>query len=236
MPITMPPLPVPFAERGWWLINALKDKFDLTLNQAAAIVGNLGFESGGLKIMQEIAPVGGGRGGYGWAQWTGPRRLAYEAWCRNQGLAASSDEANYRYLCVELQSSHKYVMAALRKETELGRCVFVFGRLYEAPGGTTETHLPGYDGRLNYAQQGLAGGKPPIIIGAPKADAPAALPGSDDPEQEQPDDYDYTAIIRTAEALQLQLRDAGLYDGEIDGAFGPNSSAAAMQAWRMAKG
>ena len=49
----------------------------LTDLQAAGLLGNLGHESGGFRQLQEVAPaVAGSRGGWGLAQWTGPRRVA----------------------------------------------------------------------------------------------------------------------------------------------------------------
>ena len=75
---------------------ALRD-FPIT-PRTAAILGNLGHESAGLTILQEIKPtVAGSKGGYGWAQWTGPRRRAYEAYCARIGKNPASDEANYAY-------------------------------------------------------------------------------------------------------------------------------------------
>lgn len=156
----MPPSPASFEERGGWVLKALKEDYDITDNQAAGIVGNIGFESGGFKHLQEIAPaVEGSRGGYGWAQWTGPRRVKFEAWCKDQGLEPSSDEANYNYLCEELDTSHAYCLNALCKKDTLEDCVFEFGKLFEAPGGTTDTYLPGFDSRLAYAKRALNGSK-----------------------------------------------------------------------------
>lgn len=71
---------------------------------AAAIFGNLGHESRGFTALQEIKPtVAGSKGGWGWAQWTGPRRRAFEAYCKRTGKDPTSDEANYAYLFVELK-------------------------------------------------------------------------------------------------------------------------------------
>lgn len=78
--------------------------FPITPVDAAAILGNLGHESAGLTILQETKPtVPGSKGGYGWAQWTGPRRRAYEAYCARTGKDPASDEANYAYLFLELK-------------------------------------------------------------------------------------------------------------------------------------
>lgn len=76
----------------------------LDLQDAAAIFGNLGHESLGFTKLQEMAPtVKGSRGGYGWAQWTGPRRRAFEAWCQKHGKDPAADATNYAYLYLELK-------------------------------------------------------------------------------------------------------------------------------------
>jgi hypothetical protein len=46
----------------------------LTTVQAAGILGNIGHECAGFTLLQEQKPIRGGRGGWGWCQWTGPRR------------------------------------------------------------------------------------------------------------------------------------------------------------------
>ncbi len=160
-PFDMPDASHSFAERGGWLVNRLAADFDLTLEQAAGIVGNLGFESNRFKTMQEVAPAGG-RGGWGWAQWTGPRRVAFERWAAAHNLAPSSDEANYGYLHAELSGEdHRFnysgTIRALRRTATLAEAVFSVGQTYERPGGTTPFHLPGFNDRLAIAKEALAG-------------------------------------------------------------------------------
>lgn len=85
------------------LFNDLKTDFGLSDVQAAALVGNLVVETGNFRTLQEINPtVKGSRGGYGIAQWTGPRRVAYENWAEQKGLPIDSYEANYGFLKEEL--------------------------------------------------------------------------------------------------------------------------------------
>jgi hypothetical protein len=87
---------------------------------AAAIVGNFGLESGGFEKLQEIKPtVKGSRGGYGWPQWTGPRRKAYEAWCADKDFDPASDEANYGYVLVELRGAYASVLGSLKRAKSL---------------------------------------------------------------------------------------------------------------------
>lgn len=85
------------------LLSDLKRDFGLTDAQAAGVVGNLMHESGGFQQLQERNPaVKGSEGGYGYAQWTGPRRDAFEAYAERNGLEPGSYEANYGYLKHEL--------------------------------------------------------------------------------------------------------------------------------------
>jgi len=71
---------VDFQAKAPGILTRLRADFDLSDIQAAAIVGNLGHESNGFTAFQERHPRSG-RGGWGWAQWTGPRRRAFEAYC-----------------------------------------------------------------------------------------------------------------------------------------------------------
>ncbi len=159
----MPEAPASFAQRGGWLVNRLAADFDLTLEQAAGIVGNLGFESNRLKTMQEQAPIGG-RGGWGWGQWTASRRVAFERWAAAHNLPPASDEANYDYLVHELLGEdHRFdysgTITALRRTSTLAEAVFSFGQTYERPYGTTPDHLPGFSDRLKIAQEALDGAR-----------------------------------------------------------------------------
>lgn len=86
------------------LMRKLMRDFDLDKVSAAAVAGNLGHESGGFQQLQEKKPlVPGSRGGYGLPQWTGPRRRAYEAYCKRTGKDPAAFESNYAYLFLELK-------------------------------------------------------------------------------------------------------------------------------------
>lgn len=85
------------------LKSDLMRDFGLTDAQAAGVVGNLMHESGGFQQLQERNPsVKGSEGGYGYAQWTGPRRDKFEQYAKARGLEPGSYEANYGYLKYEL--------------------------------------------------------------------------------------------------------------------------------------
>jgi len=107
----------------------------LTDLQAAGLLGNLGHESGGFRQLQEVAPVvAESRGGWGLAQWTGPRRVAMEAWCRAHALDPASLDAQYRYLCVELRTTEAAALAALRQAPTLEAATETVCRHFERPG------------------------------------------------------------------------------------------------------
>lgn len=154
----MPDASHTFTERGGWVLRQLSADFNLTYEQAAGIVGNLGFESGRFKELHEIGQAEG-RGGYGWGQWTASRRVAFLTWCQAHKLDYRSDAANYGYLCEELDGGYNSTLDALDACKTVEDAVFSVGQTYERPGGTTPDFLPGYDGRLQCARLALTGAK-----------------------------------------------------------------------------
>jgi N-acetylmuramoyl-L-alanine amidase len=70
------------------IIIALHD-FRVSEEDAAAILGNFGTETGGFTLRQEQGKPDKDSTGYGWAQWTGmdpdERRLLFEEWCLDNG-------------------------------------------------------------------------------------------------------------------------------------------------------
>lgn len=137
----------------------------LDLQDAAAIFGNLGHESLGFTKLQEMKPtVKGSKGGWGWAQWTGPRRRAFEAYCARTGKDAASDEANYAYLFVELkgiEGTESGAVAKVAAAVGLEAKVQAFEKAYLRAG------VKHYDSRLNWAR---------IAVDALRATEPAPIP------------------------------------------------------------
>lgn len=133
-----------------YMRRLLSDFPSLDAQGAAAIFGNLGHESIGLTKLQEIKPtVKGSRGGYGWAQWTGPRRRAYEDYCKRNGKDPASDEANYAYLFVELkgiEGSEAGAIARVNAATGLQGKVEAFEKAFLRAG------VKHYDSRLQWAR------------------------------------------------------------------------------------
>jgi len=140
----------------------------LTDLQAAGLLGNLGHESGGFRQLQEVAPVvAGSRGGWGLAQWTGPRRVAMEAWCRAHALDPAAPEAQYRYLCTELRTTEAAALAALRQAPTLEAATETVCRFFERPG------VVALASRLDWARRALAA----LRDGAPAPQAPESRAG-----------------------------------------------------------
>lgn len=148
--------------------------FGLTPIQAAGIVGNLAHESAAFTATQEKNPVGGGRGGLGWAQWTGPRRRAYEAWLAKRGLKADSYAGNYGYLKEELSGTisgfdFRKAITQLKKTSTIQAATETFEAFYEKAG------VKAMSSRVKWAQQAYdlwKNSKPP----APPVDRPIDVP------------------------------------------------------------
>lgn len=112
----------------------------LSAFQVAGIFGNFAVESDQFRALQEYKPtVKGSRGGWGWAQWTGPRRKAFEAWADAAGYKRDDPEAFYQFTLVELRGPEKAALAALRRTVSAESAAESFMRRYERPG---VPHLP----------------------------------------------------------------------------------------------
>lgn len=193
-----------FTDKAPWIMNLLRADFGLTVEEAAAILGNIGHESGGFKYFQEIKPtVPGSRGGFGWCQWTGPRRKEFEAYCARNKLDPFSDKANYGFLFTELKGSEKAAIPALKKAKGLEAKVSAFERSFERAG---VINMPS---RMRWANQAMAawkikqGAKPPYAIAPsgqtdtpvpPPPDIPSPVPHPNEaeiPEEAAPNLWDW---------------------------------------------
>lgn len=203
-----------WEQRGGWVVRALMGEFGLTAEQAAGLVGNLGFESRGFTAFHEDGQPDG-IGGYGWAQWTASRRESFFAWCSANGLTPRSDRANYGYLIAELHGAYASTITQLRKCNTLDAAVWSVGQTYERPGGTTATNLPGYGDRLQWARRALAG-------------AQAGPGGAEPPTPDEPaaDDIDADLLADLIRAVQRVV------GADPDGIFGPKTAAAITEAQR----
>lgn len=133
------------------IMRDLMRDFPIDKLDAAAVCGNTGHETNGLTVMQEVKPtVSGSRGGYGWPQWTGPRRRAFEAWAKTRGLKLDSYEANYGFMSHELGGDEHAAIGALRRANGLEAKTRAFCDVYERPG------VKAYDSRIRWARRALA--------------------------------------------------------------------------------
>lgn len=136
-----------YTDKAIKYVPRLQKDLGITRLQACGIFGNLGTETGGFTALQEIKPtVKGSRGGYGWMQWTGPRRRAYEAWCKAQALTPADDETNYKYLVQETKTAEANSLALLKKTATLEAATETFMSKNLRPGA------PHLDSRIKYAK------------------------------------------------------------------------------------
>jgi hypothetical protein len=140
----------------------LVSQLGLSPAAAAGVVGNLSHETGGFKHMQELKPVvPGSRGGFGWAQWTGPRRKAFEGWAADNKLDPNSYEANLGFLKHELTATPEgRVMTSLKAAKTPEEAARIFSEQYLRPG------VPHMDSRIARAQ-GVAQAVPASASAAP---------------------------------------------------------------------
>ena len=138
-----------FREKAPGIMRKLIDEFGFTEVQAAGILGNIGHECVGFTQMQEIHPLGGGRGGFGWCQWTGARRRNFEGFCRDSNLEPTSDEGNYGFLAHELKTTEGRALRALKASATIEAAVHAFLERFERAGIAHE------DSRLRWAGRAL---------------------------------------------------------------------------------
>lgn len=140
-----------FRAKAPLAMRRLMRQLGLNKIEAAAIMGNAGHESAGLTVMQEVKPtVPGSKGGYGWFQWTGPRRVAFAKWCAEKRLEMSSDAANIGFLIFELKGAEAQALITLRHADGLENKVRAFEQGYERAG------VKAYGARLWWAGVALS--------------------------------------------------------------------------------
>jgi len=149
------------------LLSDLKRDYGLTDEQAAGVVGNLMYESGGFQSLQEISPVvPGSKGGFGYAQWTGPRRTAFESWVGEKGLDPTSYQANYGFLKHELATNRyeRNQFNKVRNADTAAEAARLISENFLRPG------KPNLAARQNLASQALGYASSPV----PPMDIPGA--------------------------------------------------------------
>ena len=138
-----------FEEKAPSIMRELIQALNISTEDAAAILGNLGHECDGFRAHQEYGHTGAS-GGIGWAQWTGSRRNDYEKWAAARGLNVRSDEANLGFLIHELTvTGEKRVLPEMQSAYGLYNKTKIFCDLFERPG------IKAYDNRLRYAERAM---------------------------------------------------------------------------------
>lgn len=131
----------------WAMSMLLRDFPEWTILDAAADLGNAGHESAGMTALQEIKPtIPGSRGGFGWYQWTGPRRVKFEAYCTRNSYDPRSDIANYKFHFLELRGEENMTLVASRQVSGLRAKVIAFENAYERSG------IKNYESRIAWAE------------------------------------------------------------------------------------
>ncbi len=142
-----------FDKKSPQIMSRLMADFGLSREQAAGIVGNLGHESGAFNHHQEVNPVGGGRGGAGWAQWTdtkgSPRRTNFGNWAQRNSLDPKSDEASYGFL-TRADPEFARALAAVKREKTTQGAMVAFEKTFERAG------VKAYGSRMGFANRALA--------------------------------------------------------------------------------
>lgn len=119
---------------------------------AVGFAGNFSVESGFNPGINEINPtVAGSRGGYGLAQWTGPRRRQYEAFAKSQGAAPDDLNAQLDFLAWELQNTEKGAAQAIFAARDPAEAARLVSEKFLRPG------IPHLDNRIREATR-IAGG------------------------------------------------------------------------------
>ena len=146
----------------------------LTKEQVAGIFGNFYVETGGFTLLQEQKPlIAGSKGGWGWAQWTGPRRRAFEKWADANGFDRSAEETNYQYVLLELNGPEKNALIQLKKTTTSKTAAETFCAKFERPG------IPHMDRRIRAAAVALEYlNKKPSVVKAEDATTGGVVAGT----------------------------------------------------------
>jgi hypothetical protein len=162
--------------------------FGLNDIEAGGIVASLAAESGGFKQLQELAPtIPGTQGGWGYAQWTGPRRVAFAHWAQEQGFDPKSYAANYGFLKHELQNTDEgKILDQLRGAKTIRDATRIFTGSAADKTGFLRPGKVNLGGRYSWADK-IAGIAPiKRDYGPAMPEKPAAAAATEKPATEEP--------------------------------------------------
>ena len=160
-----------FDSKAPAIMGGLMKKYGLTHEQAAGVVGNLGHESGAFTAYHEGGQAPG-RGGVGWAQWTGPRRRAFERWTAAHKLDPTSDDASWRFL-TEGDPETAGAIAAVKRTHSAHDAMVSFERRFERAG------VKAYGSRDKFAARAM-GMSPVDGVAVPDSYAKQPAPSTPD--------------------------------------------------------
>ena len=156
------PITPEFRAKAPQIMHDLMHELPLSAEDAAAILGSFGVETGGFKHREES----NGKG-YGWAMWTGDRRDDFDIWCVAHHLDPyNGDDAEYDEACISfflhevVETWEKRVLTdggtidgvfypSLKDCSGLDNKTLSFWKLYERPG------TPHEDWRREMAHEAL---------------------------------------------------------------------------------
>jgi hypothetical protein len=106
----------------------------LPAHAAQGVTMNLRDESGFDPNVNEAAPtVPGSRGGFGLAQWTGPRRVALEQFAADRGADPGDYNLQLDFLVEELHGPERNALSSLLSTSTPGEAAAAFLRDFERP-------------------------------------------------------------------------------------------------------
>lgn len=134
-----------------YIVNGLV-KRGIPRNAALGFAGNFAVESRFDPTINEIAPlVKGSRGGFGLAQWTGPRRRQLEAFAGSKGKSVMDPEVQMDFLAWELQNTEKGAAKSIFAAKDPMEAARLVSERFLRPG------IPHLDRRLSATAE-IAGG------------------------------------------------------------------------------
>lgn len=202
------------------VIAGLSRDLQITPQQAAGIVGQLGYESAGLQAINEQNPViPGSRGGFGWAQWTGPRRKQFEAWAAQNNMDVTAPQANYGFLVHELTNTpENRVLEQIRQAPDAQTAGRVFTDVFLRPG------IPAYDKRASWTEKALNFIMPTAQAGTLQSGMAAKITKAKEAGYSDAEIEAYLGQKPEFSAKLEKAREAGYSDAEIFAHLGMRSA------------
>jgi hypothetical protein len=118
------------------------------LHVAQGVTARLNGESGLNPGINELAPlVAGSRGGFGLAQWTGPRRRQLESFATDRGMDVADPELQLDFLMWENANTEKGAWSKVLGAQDAVQAAELFTNHWERPG------IPHLEGTLKTARQ-----------------------------------------------------------------------------------